>query len=53
MTTDRSTGVVAFLREAVPYFQQVRGEIVLGPLAGILMNAAVVLPAVFLGRAET
>src|SRR5215207_7324016 len=34
-----------------PYFRQVAGELVLGSLAGIVMNTAVVLPAILLGRA--
>src|SRR5215207_5389294 len=34
-----------------PYFRQVAGELVLGSLAGIVMNTAVVLPAMLLGRA--
>jgi len=34
-----------------PYFRQVAGLLVIGSIAGILMNVAIVLPAVFLGRA--
>src|SRR5215207_8452302 len=34
-----------------PYFRQVAGALVLGSLAGIVMNTAVVLPAILLGRA--
>lgn len=34
-----------------PYFRQVTGLLAVGSLAGILMNVAIVLPAVFLGRA--
>ncbi len=34
-----------------PYFRQVAGELVLGSLCGIVMNTAVVLPALLLGRA--
>jgi ATP-binding cassette subfamily B multidrug efflux pump len=34
-----------------PYFRQVAGELVLGSICGILMNTAVVLPALLLGRA--
>src|SRR5262249_54619325 len=34
-----------------PYFRQVAGQLVLGSLAGIVMNTAVVLPAILLGRA--
>ena len=33
------------------YFRQVAGELVLGSLAGIVMNTAVVLPAILLGNA--
>src|SRR5882672_1409663 len=41
----------AFLWEMRPYFRQVAGQLVLGSLAGIVMNTAVVLPAILLGRA--
>src|SRR5947209_14000287 len=34
-----------------PYFRQVAGELLLGSFCGILMNTAVVLPAVLLGHA--
>ena len=34
-----------------PYFRQVAGELVLGSLAGIVMNTAVILPAILLGAA--
>jgi ATP-binding cassette subfamily B multidrug efflux pump len=40
-----------FLWELRPYFRQVAGLLVIGSAAGILMNVAIVLPAVFLGRA--
>jgi ABC-type multidrug transport system fused ATPase/permease subunit len=40
-----------FLWELRPYFRQVAGLLVIGSIAGILMNVAIVLPAVFLGRA--
>ena len=40
-----------YLWELRPYFRQVAGQLVLGPLAGILMNTAVVLPAILLGQA--
>src|SRR5262245_16805213 len=33
------------------YFRQVAGQLVLGSMAGIVMNTAVVLPAILLGRA--
>src|SRR5438270_206057 len=34
-----------------PYFRQVLGQLCLGSAAGIVMNTAVVLPAILLGRA--
>jgi ATP-binding cassette subfamily B multidrug efflux pump len=40
-----------FLWAMRPYFRQVAGELLLGSLAGIVMNTAVVLPAILLGRA--
>jgi ABC-type multidrug transport system fused ATPase/permease subunit len=40
-----------FLIELRPYFRQVAGLLAVGSIAGILMNVAIVLPAVFLGRA--
>ncbi|HEY2776790.1 MAG TPA: ABC transporter ATP-binding protein [Gaiellaceae bacterium] len=40
-----------FLWELRPYFRQVAGLVFIGSLAGILMNVAIVLPAIFLGRA--
>src|SRR5881397_2010250 len=40
-----------FLWEMRPYFRQVVGQLVLGSVAGIIMNTAVVLPAILLGRA--
>src|SRR5438128_551914 len=40
-----------FLWAMRPYFRQVAGELLIGSLAGILMNTAVVLPAILLGRA--
>lgn len=41
----------SFLFALRPYFRQVAGLLVVGSVAGILMNVAIVLPAVFLGRA--
>ncbi len=41
----------SYLWDLRPYFQQVAGQLVLGSLAGIVMNTAVVLPAILLGRA--
>jgi ATP-binding cassette, subfamily B, multidrug efflux pump len=40
-----------FLWRMRPYFRQVLGELLLGSLCGMLMNTAVVLPALLLGRA--
>ena len=40
-----------YLWEMRPYFRQVAGQLVLGSIAGIIMNTAVVLPAILLGRA--
>jgi len=34
-----------------PYFRQAAGQLVLGSIAGIIMNTAVVLPPILLGRA--
>jgi ABC-type multidrug transport system fused ATPase/permease subunit len=42
---------MAYLWELRPYFRQVAGQLVLGALAGIVMNTAVVLPPILLGRA--
>ena len=43
--------VTNYLWEMRPYFRQVAGQFVLGSLCGIVMNTAVVLPAILLGRA--
>jgi ATP-binding cassette, subfamily B, multidrug efflux pump len=40
-----------YLWELRPYFRQVTGQLVLGSLAGFMMNTAVVLPAILLGQA--
>ena len=40
-----------YLWEMRPYFRQVAGQLVLGSIMGIVMNTAVVLPAILLGRA--
>src|SRR5512132_3438070 len=40
-----------YLWEMRPYFRQVAGQLVLGSITGIIMNTAVVLPAILLGRA--
>src|SRR5262247_1032942 len=40
-----------YLWELRPYFRQVAGQLVLGSLAGFIMNTTVVLPAILLGRA--
>ena len=40
-----------YLLEMRPYFRQVAGQLVLGSMAGIVMNTAIVLPPLLLGRA--
>ena len=40
-----------FLKAISPYLKQVSGLMILGAIGGIVMNTAVVLPALFLGRA--
>jgi ATP-binding cassette subfamily B protein len=40
-----------YLWEMRPYFRQVAGQLALGSISGIVMNTAVVLPAILLGRA--
>ncbi len=40
-----------YLWEMRPYFRQVAGQLVLGSITGFIMNTAVVLPAILLGRA--
>jgi ABC-type multidrug transport system fused ATPase/permease subunit len=40
-----------YLWELRPYFRQVTGQLVLGSIAGFMMNTAVVLPAILLGQA--
>ena len=40
-----------FLWRMRPYIRQVAGEMVLGSVCGFIMNTAVVLPALLLGRA--
>ena len=40
-----------FLWEMRPYFRQVAGQLLLGSLAGIVMNTAIVLPPILLGQA--
>src|SRR4051794_31216784 len=53
VTNHRPVGADAphYLWELRPYFRQVAGQLVLGSIAGIVMNTAVVLPAILLGRA--
>jgi ATP-binding cassette subfamily B multidrug efflux pump len=46
-----STSDVTYLWKLRPYFRQVAGQLVLGSLAGIVMNTAVILPAILLGSA--
>ena len=41
---------MTYLWKLRPYFRQVTGQLVLGSLAGIAMNTAVILPALLLGR---
>src|SRR6266850_554101 len=43
--------MLGFLWELRRYFRQVAGQLVLGSVAGIIMNTAVVLPAILLVRA--
>jgi ABC-type multidrug transport system fused ATPase/permease subunit len=40
-----------FLKAILPYLKQVAGLLIIGSLGGIVMNTAVVLPAILLGRA--
>jgi ABC-type multidrug transport system fused ATPase/permease subunit len=40
-----------YLWQLRPYFRHVAGELLLGSIAGLLMNTLVVLPAILLGRA--
>ena len=40
-----------YLWELRPHFRQVAGQLALGSVAGFVMNTAVVLPAILLGRA--
>ena len=40
-----------YLWKLRPYYRHVAGELVLGSLGGIVMNTAVILPAILLGRA--
>lgn len=40
-----------YLWEMRPYFRQVVGQVVLGSIMGIIMNTAIVLPAILLGWA--
>jgi ABC-type multidrug transport system fused ATPase/permease subunit len=42
---------MTYLWHLRPYFRHVAGELVLGSLAGIVMNTAVILPALLLGDA--
>jgi ATP-binding cassette, subfamily B, multidrug efflux pump len=48
---DETMGAARFLWRMRPYMRQVAGEIVLGSVCGFIMNTAVVLPALLLGRA--
>src|SRR6266498_4959251 len=40
-----------YLWQLRPYFRQTAGELILGSIAGIVMNTAIILPAILLGRA--
>lgn len=40
----------SFFRAILPYFKQVAGLLTVGSVGGLVMNTAVVFPAVFLGR---
>jgi ATP-binding cassette subfamily B protein len=40
-----------YLWELQPYFRQVAGQLILGSVCGIIMNTAIVLPAILLGQA--
>src|SRR3546814_19514072 len=40
-----------YLWKLRPYYRQTAGQLALGSLAGVVMNTALVLPAVCLGRA--
>jgi hypothetical protein len=40
-----------YLKAIIPYLRQVTGLLVIGSLGGLVMNTAVVLPAITLGRA--
>src|SRR5579859_7363870 len=51
MTDRPGLGPALFLWHMRPYFRQVGAELVLGSLCGIVMNTAVVLPALLLGHA--
>jgi hypothetical protein len=44
-------GMNHYLWQLRPYFRQVTGQLVLGSITGILMNTAIVLPAILLGQA--
>jgi ABC-type multidrug transport system fused ATPase/permease subunit len=43
--------MISFLWAMRPYLRQVLGQLCFGSVAGIIMNTAVVLPAILLGRA--
>ncbi len=46
-----SLGEMNYLWQLRAYFRQVAGQLVIGSLAGIVMNTAVILPAILLGNA--
>jgi len=43
--------VTYYLWQLRPYFRQVLGQLIIGSIAGIIMNTMVVLPSILLGRA--
>jgi hypothetical protein len=46
-----SSGAFHFLWRMRPYYHQVAGELILGSVCGAVMNTAIVLPPLLLGRA--
>src|SRR5438477_6946460 len=40
-----------YLRGLLPYYRQVLGTLIVGSICGVIMNTAVVLPSILLGRA--
>src|SRR6266542_5744328 len=50
-TTSAANDMHEYLRGLRPYYRHVLGTIVIGSVCGLIMNTAVVLPAILLGRA--